>query len=701
MATMNINPDSAKEILCKNVHIYGFCKFENRGCAFAHFDPSAQSNKTSTKGSKSNAMNSPNNKQAISDAAQDQIPQKGPLNGNNTGDSAPKRRFNANTPSFQPSVQYITNKFSNLSPKLKEIPVFVPSGKDSPQASEAMQTLVPTRKFDASTPSFTPSFEPSLRFGAAQPTLANQTDSSMPAFSAQTMPSQSMMGSMGPQNAPPLNPYLQGPPSATVQQSRTMPAISSSGPTPDFMFHNGPSTLAFPLNHHLYAPAPPPRLAIPLEQHQTNANDMFIPNDLRELLTKKNEATLQTLPSLSLPDHVGIYHSLVPIDNSFEHKSKVYNVPSYVYKALSNESGLPYALRRIDYGLGLRILNELPFSTIKTWMSLKNPNVVRIQDAFSSMCFGTFGEPSLCMVYDYYPLSSTLQEEHLSKKPGGKLTSVTEDILWSYIIQITNALLGIHKAGLHAGSSLSLSKILVTNKNRIRLGAVAVDDILRFEEFERIKQQIGEEELRKRLIKDDCVKFSAIITELVNTTLPAGLRSTNPENVLAQLTAASLAHFSDEFIDMLRDLNKLAETSDIEALYKKHLALKALDTMAAFEDSADYMEGQLSSELENARLFRLMAKLNSLISLSEKEKRENANLFVISLFHQFVFNSHDELGRPVVDLSKILVNLNKLDVGVDEKILLVSRDEDNCIIVSYKEIKDLIELTFRNIYRHH
>lgn len=40
----------------------------------------------------------------------------------------------------------------------------------------------------------------------------------------------------------------------------------------------------------------------------------------------------------------------------------------------------------------------------------------------------------------------------------------------------------------------------------------------------------------------------------------------------------------------------------------------------------------------------------------------------------------------MVDLSHILTNLNKLDAGVDEKIMLTSRDEQSCLVVSYREV---------------
>jgi PAB-dependent poly(A)-specific ribonuclease subunit 3 len=39
----------------------------------------------------------------------------------------------------------------------------------------------------------------------------------------------------------------------------------------------------------------------------------------------------------------------------------------------------------------------------------------------------------------------------------------------------------------------------------------------------------------------------------------------------------------------------------------------------------------------------------------------------------------------------------QLDVGVDEKIMLMSRDEQSCLIVSYKEIKNCIISAFNDL----
>ena len=53
------------------------------------------------------------------------------------------------------------------------------------------------------------------------------------------------------------------------------------------------------------------------------------------------------------------------------------------------------------------------------------------------------------------------------------------------------------------------------------------------------------------------------------------------------------------------------------------------------------------------------------------------------------------MGRPVVNLTHVLSCLNKLDAGTDERIMLVSRDEQSCLVVSYREIKSCVESAFR------
>ncbi|PIS57012.1 hypothetical protein CJI97_000035 [Candidozyma auris] len=678
---MNINPEAAKDIPCKNVTIYGFCKYEKKGCVFSHDNAGSGTNSSSSKSSNTGQKTLPSKHSSI-DSNSEAASIKSPNGTTSSESGTTKKKFNASTPSFQPSVQSITNKFSSLSPKLKDLPSFVPASLESREESSTPPAQ--TKKFNAAaTPSFTPSYEGSARFAAS-------TEPSKSVFSPSMHASSSLIGTNQQQPKPQQNPYLAGPtPTTPLGGMGSMAGNSGS----DFMFSGTQAAPTYPLNHHLYAPAPPPRLS--LKEHQTNINDMFIPNNLREELLKRNEATLQTVASSTLPEHVGEYHSLVPMDTTFTQPSKVYNFPSYVYKAMSNVTGLPYAIRRIDLNSEVHFSQDIKLHKLARWKKLQNPNIARLHDAFTTVAFGTYGEPVLCVVYDYYPLANTLQEQHITRKLGGKLEPITENLLWSYIIQMANALLDLHENKLYAGSSISLSKILITNKGRLRLGAVGVDDALTLKETNSTERD--EDTIMQQ--NEDLKHFVDVIHELIRATLPFSVRNESFEQVLDQLHNLSTVPYSEELVNALKGLTKLGKGQSLQDYFKEHLALRSLKVLSGLEDQADFMESQLSSELENGRLFRLMTKIDLLVNLPEKERTENGTFYVIKLFHQFIFNSYDEYGKPVVDLSRILVNLNKLDAGVDEKILLISAEEDSCIIVSYKEVKGIIESTFRGVFR--
>lgn len=697
---MNLNLDSAKDTLCKNILIYGYCKFENKGCAFSHHKPSGKGNPNNSNTNNNNTNTSSNNtnnaagtnnninSNTLNNTANNignnsnvgQPPVSASSSSGYSGNSSPaeaKRKFNLNTPSFQPSnVQNITSKFAALSPKVKEIPVFVPSGGSGPVGSVGSGSvalgltssvggaantpnngadaneLLSQKKFNALTPSFMPA-----GFGSEYPSSPNTSGAGQPP-----------------------NPYLTG---------NGHPASMAQSSGADVYYQQ--QAASYPLQYHLYAPAPPPRLTIPLPPHETNANLMFIPNDLRETLQKKNEATLQTLPRSNLPEHINIYHSLVPIDKSYDPKSKVWDVPSSLYKVFSSVDGNPYALRKIE--LNFPIINEAPFKTIKKWRSVKNANVTQLQEAFTSMAFG---KSCLVVVYDYFPNSSTLIDHH--KRIGTRTEPITEDLLWNYLVQLVNALMAIHAKGLAARSALDLTKIIVTNKNRIRLSNLAISDILNFEK--------DEEEISKSnryfqgLQREDIKKLGRILLSLSTLTIPNTLRNNDTGELLRHLKTSSTISFSDEFIQVLTVLNEDTVEFDLDRFSQRYLTTRLFSTINNLEDSTDFMESQITTELENARLFRLLTKLNFIIDRPEaKDWTENSNKYIIKLFRDYIFFQHDEYGKPVVDLSRVLTNLNKLDAGIDEKFLLVSRDEKNCIIVSYKEIRDTIDSVFRNLTR--
>jgi PAB-dependent poly(A)-specific ribonuclease subunit 3 len=78
---------------------------------------------------------------------------------------------------------------------------------------------------------------------------------------------------------------------------------------------------------------------------------------------------------------------------------------------------------------------------------------------------------------------------------------------------------------------------------------------------------------------------------------------------------------------------------------------------------------------------------------------ETGDRYIIKLFRDYLYHQVDEMCRPVIDLSHVLTCLNKLDAGVDEQLTLFSRDEQSCLIVSYREVKNCLENSFRELAR--
>ena len=128
------------------------------------------------------------------------------------------------------------------------------------------------------------------------------------------------------------------------------------------------------------------------------------------------------------------------------------------------------------------------------------------------------------------------------------------------------------------------------------------------------------------------------------------------------------------------------------------------------------------SELENGRLVRLLTKMgfinerpecvlhnNLLTSYSILTKRaslvfrfgrshrwsETGDRYIIKLFRDYVFHQVDEHLDPVVNLTHVLTCLNKLDAGSEERMMLMARDEQSCLVVSYKDVKTCIESAYR------
>ncbi|GAA5800597.1 hypothetical protein EDC94DRAFT_604256 [Helicostylum pulchrum] len=434
-----------------------------------------------------------------------------------------------------------------------------------------------------------------------------------------------------------------------------------------------------PLQHHLYS-GPLPHVSN-LLPHQRTVQSFFIPDNLREQLTERNEAQLMTASAreLGLPLEVHVYHSLYPLDSSDTKSSKhYYGHPTSVYKATCSVDGRTYALIRIE---GYRLVNELAMSAVETWRRIRHCNIVSIREAFTTRAFG---DSSLVFVFDYHPCSTTLASKYFTNQPtNGNVRLIPETTLWSYITQISSALKAIHGSGL-AARNIDPSKILLTGENRLRMSGASILDVLQYDGGLNVA----------RYQQEDLLAFGKLIIALA-------CNSTQSFQDLSQSFDYITRYYSSDLKNLiLHLLGKPLPTKSIDevvVMISPHI-LQEINSSQFYNDE---LEAELSKELENGRLVRLMSKMGFINERPEFDMdpswSETGDRYLIKLFRDYVFHQVDEDGRPVVDMVHVLTCLNKLDAGVDEKIMLMSRDEQSCLIVSFKEIKNCIISAFNDL----
>ncbi|KAI1378921.1 hypothetical protein F4677DRAFT_409977 [Hypoxylon crocopeplum] len=616
MASPRPKTRDSKDTLCRNVLIYGHCRYEDQGCAFNH-----------DKGN-SNSM-----------------------------DNA-KKSLNVDSPSFTPTQ--LGGKKTNFSTNAAP---FTPRGATTSVATAtAIQQDTGASLYKSA---------PFGDFGSQNYDLNTSTATNGSADNASLGYDPFTMSSVN-QALPSTqyNPYAED-----------HNALAGAGAS-YFAAQNSYAAPSQPLQYHLYYPITSGREN--LQPYQRQVHDLFLPESLREDLQKKSEAARQVLPTqpgVQLPS-LQHYHSLVPLDTKIRSTTNAFGLQSWVFKATSRKNGNIFCLRRIE---GFRLTNEEAIKAVNSWKKIIHPNIVTTIEAFTTR---DFNDSSLVFVHSYHPLSKTLAEHHFPTNRYGRLAPVAEKVLWSYLVQLASAIKAIHKAKL-AARCIDLSKVILTDKNRIRLSACSVLDVLHFEVPRRIEE----------LQQEDFFSLGRLILSIATNTAPRNL--SDFRSPLEQLSRT----YSPELKERISWL--LSPPQNLQAKSAEHLVFDLAshidDTLVASFNAQDEAVTHLGKELENGRLVRLMAKLGSINERPEFDNdpnwSETSERYTLKLFRDYVFHQVDAQGNPVVDLGHIISSLNKLDAGIDEKIYLTSRDHQSTFVVSYKELKKQAQAAFGDLIK--
>lgn len=398
----------------------------------------------------------------------------------------------------------------------------------------------------------------------------------------------------------------------------------------------------------------------------------------------------ETKANMSIPETIQSYHSICPLENlapSVQHPSRVVPVPTLCMKAIHHGDGAGYMLRRID-GKHIVPTTEL-LDTCKEivlkWSTVANhPNVVGLREAFVSE--EMMDTPSLYLSFDYHPGACSLEQLYIRPNENGEMTPLTEDDMWSFLVQITSALRAIHSSGLDAGpASFHPSKVLICTPNRIRFGFLGVAEIL-----------MGQ---RTTDIPTAQLMDLTSLGSLMLTVACAAKNEPPNLDALIQNYSRDLCHVIAGLIASQKG-NGFKNWRNLAAA----LGPRLLDELDANQTGVDTLNMEMCKEIENGRIARFLIKLNTVVEraqlMGDTRWAETGDRYLLKLFRDFVFHQVDDNGNPVSDWGIVVDAINKADAGVNEKIMLLSRDESSMLVVSYSDIKRCLLAAYEEIKRH-
>ncbi|XP_045784919.1 PAN2-PAN3 deadenylation complex subunit PAN3 isoform X4 [Maniola jurtina] len=430
------------------------------------------------------------------------------------------------------------------------------------------------------------------------------------------------------------------------------------------------------------------------------AQTFYMPETIKEDIYHRNDNVFMQ-PDMrqypDIPEVLDMYTELMPLEGSGHSMATA-------FRASHRHSGELFALRRL-HSCALP-----PPARLDAWRHLDHPNIVRLHRAFPTRAFG---DHSLVLVYDYHPACVTLMNKYLSGGPPGSgpdpngafhdpfsadpdaprpythqknamLRAVAcgallpEAVLWSMLVQLTAALRAVHAAGL-ACRSLDPTKV-VMNGCRIRIAWCGIGDL------QNNTMDVAQAQ------QDD-------LTALGRLALALACRTVQVDNLAACMDLVARSYSSDLKNLILYLLAGTTRRSVVDIM--PMIGARFYTQVEALERRTDALEEHLAREADNGRLLRMLMKLGAVNERPELNMdtawAETGDRYMLKLFRDHLFHSVTPDGRPWLDQAHLAYALNNLDGGTQARVMLMSRDEQSILVVSYAELKHCLDQAFDEV----
>jgi PAB-dependent poly(A)-specific ribonuclease subunit 3 len=293
-----------------------------------------------------------------------------------------------------------------------------------------------------------------------------------------------------------------------------------------------------------------------------------------------------------------MYHSVTPLPSDGGPIDSL--VPTVTYKCFRASDGACLAVRRT---MNARVPEELALHALKPWLNLHldpltgapqtHPGIVPVCDAFVSTEFGDV-QGAICFVSNFIPGAVSVQTAFLSNA-GPPLS---ESQIWSFLAQLLGALSKVHSHNLACRGVIHPTKVLVVG-DRLRLNCCGLLDAL----------QMPHTKSLQALQYDDVLGCGQLVLCLCLQTTNAAADVSRALNFVGD-------HFSTELKTFLGRMVLRSNQPPTSHELVQAMSAQLLNEFTRAQMHADRLEDELSKELHNGRLFRLVCKVGCARSMT-------------------------------------------------------------------------------------
>ncbi|KAI0567635.1 PAN2-PAN3 deadenylation complex subunit PAN3 [Gracilaria domingensis] len=434
--------------------------------------------------------------------------------------------------------------------------------------------------------------------------------------------------------------------------------------------------------------------------------DMYANPSLRE--SARTEIALllgRAHPTFAVPEYVGTYYAIVPLEARPTPVFGRAGPHGILYKGVSASRGSIAALLRI---VGAP---PAPSSQIvragEAWKRVRHPALLCLKEVFTTRQFTARSAANMAatnevvFVYELSGRAETLFHVFLKNPPipDHRYHPLPEATLWAIASQLLSAVAIVHSNRLALRDALTISRVLVTGRNRVRVSCVGLSDAFDPSGGDHLPatspRATTTNDRVSALQKGDLSSAGHILAVLalrIDPKIVRGGALLVPEDVAVE-AMRRLTPYSEDFIVLVMSLLSAAvpssqvTTNQILGMIGPRLALELGNVWT----HCDALESMLFVEFDSSRMFRLLGLLGFVNERSdagvEPQWSETGDRYLLKLFRDYVFHRVDANGKPVLDMAHVVECLSRLDVGSPEQVLLSSRDGASLLIATYEDLR--------------